>query len=139
MSASLSCTKGKAIAAAASSHVNACCRRASGIRANGWVRRAVIVAMTSSFDSGFVGGNAAEQTGRAKDENQNQDREDDDVGPCGGDELAAHRLDQADDDAAKHGARDVANAAQDGGGEGTQAGGEADDEAGEVVIQTKDK
>ena len=56
-----------------------------------------------------------------------------------GDELAAHRLDQADDHAAQHRARHVADAAQHGRGEGAQSGGEADDEAGEVIVQAEDQ
>ena len=53
--------------------------------------------------------------------------------------LAAHRLDQADDHAAHHRAGHVADAAQHRGGEGAQPGGEADDEAGEVVVQAEDQ
>ena len=43
------------------------------------------------------------------------------------------------DDAAQHGARDVADAAQHRGGEGPQPCGVADDEAGEVVVEPEDQ
>src|SRR6202048_3137772 len=77
---------------------------------------------------------APENPGRAEYQDENQDREDDDVGPADRDELAAQRLDQSDQDAAEHGARDVADPAEHRRGERPQARRVADDEAGIVVI-----
>ena len=53
--------------------------------------------------------------------------------------MAAERFDEADENAAEHGARDVADAAEDRRGEGAQARGVADDEAGVVVIEAEDE
>src|ERR1700704_5742283 len=82
---------------------------------------------------------AAENPGRAEHQDENQDREDDDVGPADRDELAAQRLDEPDQDAAEHGARDVADPAEHRRGERPQARRVADDEAGIVVIEAEDQ
>src|ERR1700712_1809076 len=124
MSASLSWISGKAMAAAAITSENICSRRARDIRAKGRARSEPVAA-----SSGFVRGDAAEQAGRTEHQDQYENREDDYIGPGIGDELAAHCLDQADDDAAKHGAGNVAYTAQHRGGERTQSGGETDNEA----------
>src|SRR5579883_1041074 len=62
----------------------------------------------------------AQEAARPEHQHQHQDREDDDVGPAHRDVLAAQGLDEADQDAAQHGAGDVADAAQHGGGEGAE-------------------
>src|SRR6202171_6388015 len=62
----------------------------------------------------------AEQSARPEDERQDQDREHRHFGPLVGDAPRRHRLDDADDEAAEHRARDVADAAEHGGGEGLQ-------------------
>ena len=46
-----------------------------------------------------------------------------------------HDLDQADDQAAEHGARQRADAAQHGGGEGLDAGEEAHEEVGDAIVE----
>src|SRR5215475_15962577 len=61
----------------------------------------------------------AEQAGGAEDEHDDQDREDDDVGPAGCQQLPAERLDQPNDDSAEHRAGYAADPAEDGGSKGT--------------------
>src|SRR5258708_15275885 len=78
--------------------------------------------------SGFGRRRAAEEPGGAEHQHQNQDREDDHVGPAHGDELAAQGFDEADQQPAQHRAGDVADAAENGGGEGPEPRGVADDE-----------
>src|SRR5262249_18416284 len=46
---------------------------------------------------------AAEQAGGTEDQDDDQDREDNDIGPAGRQQLPAERLDEPDDDAAQHG------------------------------------
>src|SRR5882757_1540406 len=91
------------------------------------------------IQSGPARRRAAENPGRAEHQDENQDREDDDIGPADREELAAQRLDEPDQDAAEHGARDVADPAEHRRGERPQARRVADDEAGIVVIETEDQ
>src|SRR5271166_669663 len=114
-------------------------------------KRSAIVAaqtMTSRPDSltvpkrtisRFCRRGAAEETGRREDEHQDQDRENDHIGPAHGDQLTAQRFDQPDQYAAHHRAGDAADATQHGRREGSQPGGVADQETGEIVIETKDQ
>src|SRR3984957_4440518 len=112
MSASLSWISGKAMAPAAIRSVSICSRRARGIRAKHRVQTEIAASVVVAASSGPVGGGGAEQSGRTEHQDENQDREDDHVDPGIGDELAAHCLDHADDDAAEHGAGNIADAAQ---------------------------
>src|SRR5262249_35522337 len=82
---------------------------------------------------------AAEKAGRAEHEHQDQDREDDDVGPAHRKILAAEGFDQSDRHASEHRSGNVTDAAKHRGREGAQAGGIADDEARVVVVQAEDQ
>src|SRR5215472_370128 len=62
--------------------------------------------------SGFAGRGAPEQPGGPKHEHQHQDRKDDHVGPPHRNKLSAEGLDEADDQSAQHGARNIADAAE---------------------------
>src|ERR1700722_1570948 len=81
----------------------------------------------------------AEQPSWREHKHKHQDREDDHIGPAHREDLAADRFDQADQDAADHRPGNAADAAQHGGGEGPQAHGIADDEAGEIVVEPEDQ
>src|SRR5215470_5493496 len=54
----------------------------------------------------------AEQAGGAEDEHDDQDREDDDIGPARRQRLSAERFDEPDDDPAQHRAGNAADAAE---------------------------
>src|SRR6516164_4224685 len=98
-SASLGCRTGNAIAAAVSKATPMRRRCNSGMRANGRVMTetaAEAVPFMRVALSRLAGRQPPEQTGRLEHQHQHEDREDDDVGPRSGDELPAHRLDQAD-------------------------------------------
>src|ERR1700733_3335143 len=84
-------------------------------------------------------GSTAEQPRGHEHQHEHQDRENDDVDPPHLENLAAQRLDQADQDAADHGPGDAADAAEHGGGEGSKAGAVADDEARVVVIEAENE
>src|SRR3989449_7370827 len=62
----------------------------------------------------------AEQAVRTEHEDDDENREDDRVGPAGGDVLVAPRGQEADDEPAEGGAAHAADAAQHGRGEGAQ-------------------
>src|SRR2546425_10769556 len=64
----------------------------------------------------------AEQAVRTEHEDDDENREDDRVGPARGDVLVAPRGEEADDEPAEGGARHAADAAEHRGGEGAQAG-----------------
>src|SRR6185503_809695 len=64
----------------------------------------------------------AEESVRPEDEHQDQDREDDGVGPPRGDVLVAPRRQEPYDQAAEGGSRHVADAAEHGGGERPETG-----------------
>src|SRR5579871_1019970 len=83
--------------------------------------------------SGLARHEATQQAVGPEHENKDEDREDDDIGPACRNELAAQGLDEPDDDAAQHGARNAADAAQNRRREGPEACRVADDVAGEVV------
>src|SRR5229473_340519 len=140
MSASLGWTIGNRIASAKTMAARERELRYGAIRTSGAARRiqendSPTVIGTNS-GSGRRG--AAEQAARHKDEHQNEDRKDDHVGPAGGEEMAAQALDEADQHAADHRAGDAADAAQDRRRERPQAGGVADDETGEIVVEAED-
>src|SRR5260370_575432 len=63
----------------------------------------------------------AKESLRAEDQDQDQNREADGVGPPGGDELVAPGGEKADRESAEGRSRHVADASQDGGGERPQA------------------
>src|SRR5690349_19290370 len=117
MLASLSCTIGNSTSRAKSAHSASTRRVSTRIPAKGRSRAALAAAIMGP-SSGLVRGHAPQEAGWQEHEDQHQDREDDHVRPGGGYVGAAHRLDQADQDAADHGAGHVADAAQHGGGEG---------------------
>src|SRR5436190_11009216 len=77
----------------------------------------------------------AEDAGRQEDQYHDQDREGGDVLVFDREVGRPERLDQADQQTAKHGARQGANAAEHGGGEGFDAGDEADEEIDHAVIE----
>src|SRR5437879_13042621 len=79
-------------------------------------RRAV--ALTPSR---LVGGRLAEESARTEDEDQDENREDDRVGPAGRDVLVAPRRQESDEESAERRARHVADATEHGGGEGAEA------------------
>src|SRR6516164_10382537 len=143
MSASFWLTSGNSSAAAVTPKTASRTRARGETRASGRARlnalpRAAFGTPTPAI-SGFRRDGAAEEAGRDKDENQNQDRKDDHVGPPHGDQLAAQGLDQPDQDASNHGARHAADAAEHRGGKGPQSRCVADDEARVVVIEAEDQ
>ena len=71
----------------------------------------------------------AEDAGRLEDEDEGQDQEDEELRPAGVAQGGRGVLDEADDEAAEHGAGDVADAAEDGGGERLESGVEPEVEA----------
>src|SRR5579862_7567873 len=77
----------------------------------------------TSPSSGLARHEAAQQAVGLEHEDQDQDREDNHVGPSRRDELSAQGLDEPDDDAAQHRPRNTADAPQDGRGEGPEARG----------------
>src|SRR5215469_5387767 len=116
-SASFGCTIGKATAATIRTASAIWRRSASGMRAKGRRRietAAVVVPFMWRALLRLAGRDAPEQSRRLEHQHEDQDREDDHVGPGRGDELSAHRLDQAYQHAAHHGARHVADATQHG-------------------------
>src|SRR5258708_13852718 len=88
--------------------------------------------------SRLAGREAPEDTRGTEHQHQHQDREDDHVGPAHLEVLAAERFNEPDQDAAQHGAGDVADPAQHRRREGSEACRIADDEAGVVVVETED-
>src|SRR6516164_832027 len=88
---------------------------------------------------GFRGSRASEQTGRPEDQDQHQDREDDHISPSHLEILPSERFDEADQHAAQHGARQIADAAEHGRGEGTQARSVADGEIGIIIVEAEDE
>src|SRR6185437_7299237 len=116
-------------------------RRVAGTRWMGASKdgRADRVLSTIGPALGFLRGLGPQQPGGLEHQHQDQDREDDDVGPADGHELSAHAFDESDQDAADHRADDVADAAEHRGGKGAEPRRIADDEAGEVVVEAEDE
>src|SRR5436853_502903 len=141
ISASLGWTIGKRIASANTIVASERELRCGAIRAIGTARRSqpMLSPTVIGMRSGSGRRGAAEKAARHEDEHQDEDRKDDDVGPPGGEEMAAQALDEADQYAADHRAGDAADAAQHRGGERPQTRGIADDEAGEIVVETEDQ
>src|SRR6516162_169590 len=134
ISASFLCRIGNKSAAAASMSTPPRARVRGAIRAKAPARcrcapRPDLRAPASAI-LGFGRGGAAEEAARRKHEDENQDRENDYVGPAHRNQLTAEALDQPDDEAADHRAGDAADAAEHGRREGPQAGRIADDETG---------
>ena len=77
----------------------------------------------------------AEQAGRHEDQRHGEDREGGDVLVVDREVGRPQRLDQADEQAAEHGARQRADAAEHGGGEGLDAGHEAVGEVHDAVVE----
>src|SRR5260370_17511863 len=104
MSASLGWTIGKRMASAKTMEASERELRCGAIRAIGADRRIqprvspTVIGMKSG--SGRRG--AAEEAARHKDEHQDEDRKDDDVGPPGGEEMAAQALHDPNQDAPAH-------------------------------------
>src|SRR5260370_10484030 len=141
MSASLRWAIGNRIAAPARQAIAMRSQVWRWIRASGPLRRSQVKVSPTviAAKSGACCGSAAEPSARHKDQYQQQDREDDHIGPAGREEMAAKALDEADQDAADHRAGDAADAAQDRGAEGAQPRRVADDEAREVVVEAEDQ
>src|SRR5215831_20674726 len=95
--------------------------------------------LSSSAMSRFCWGGAAEQARGHKDEDEDQDRKDDHIGPAHRDQLAAQSFDQPDQQTAEHRSRDAADTAQHRRGEGAQTRRVADDEARVVIVKAKDQ
>ena len=101
--------------------------------------RTCLVGHVSPTPSRFVWSRPAQQAGWREDEDQDEDRKDDHVGPSNCDELPAQGLDQPDEDAAQHRAGDAANAAWDRRGKGPQARAIANEKARVVVVESEDQ
>src|SRR5262245_56799876 len=110
---------------------SACQRTTAGLAPH----QAAIVRAIDPGLSGLLRRGQAEQPGRAEPHDDDEDREDDDVGPPHLEDLAAQRLDEPDEDPAHDGARDAADAAEHRRGEGAEPRRVADVEGGEAVIE----
>src|SRR5207245_9538465 len=76
---------------------------------------------SGALASYLVGRPRAQQALGPEDEHEDEDREDDRVGPASGDVLVAPRRQEPDEETAERGAGHVADAAEDSRGEGAQA------------------
>src|SRR5580700_4108320 len=113
MSPSLRWAIGNRIAAPKIQAIAMRCQVCGAIRVSGPARRSQVKVSPTVIgaNSGAGRRGATEQTARHKDEHQDQDREDDHVGPARREEMAAEAFDQADQHAADHCAGDAADAA----------------------------
>src|SRR5262245_24540401 len=81
----------------------------------------------------------AKQTGGPEDQQRNQNGENKHIGPAHLKQLAAERLDQADQQSTQDGPRDVADATEHRRGKGPQAGSVANVKARKTVVETKEE
>src|SRR5665213_4628224 len=96
---------------------------------------------TAGFTLNFLRHSFAKQARRSENQDQDEDREDHDVGPLRAlrNVLRRERLDQADQEAAEHRARDVTDAAEYRGRKSLEAGFEAVEEPGRAVVNAADE
>src|SRR5437868_13456409 len=119
MSPSLRWAIGNRIAAPNRQAIAMRCQVCGATRVNGPARRSQVKVSPTVIAAGSGAGRrgAAEQAARYEDQHQDQEREDDHVGPARRKEMTAEALDKPDQDAADHRPGDAANAAQDRRGE----------------------
>src|SRR5437588_10311184 len=108
MSPSLRWAIGNRIAAPNRQAIAMRCQVCGETRVSGPARRSQVKVSPTVIGakSGPGRGGAAEQTARHEDEHQDQDREDDHVGPARREEMAAEALDEADQHTTDHRAGD---------------------------------
>src|SRR5437660_3958957 len=136
MSPSLRWAIGNRIAAPKRQAIAIRCQVCGATRVSGPARRSQVKVSPTviAANSGAGRRGAAEQTARHEDEHQDQDREDDHVGPARREKMAPEALDKADQHTTDHRTSDAADTTQHRRGECPQPRRVADDEAGEIVV-----
>src|SRR5262249_57418401 len=102
-------------------------------------RSTPLAARSSLARSHLVQHALAQEPAGAEDEHEDQDREDDGVGPARGDVLVAPRRKEADEKTSQRRAWHVADPPEDGGGERTKARLVADVPLADVVVHPLDQ